>query len=67
MNGSLIFAYFEGVVQHRLYFKDGLLFRWNYTNSQGEVSCTAVAAYWEKAAKTEGSDLYDKAVEALTA
>jgi serine/threonine protein kinase len=32
-NGVLIFAFLEGSDAHRLYFKDGQLFRWRYTPS----------------------------------
>lgn len=34
-DGELIFAYWEGVDQHRLYFKDGRLFRWRHTPTSG--------------------------------
>ena len=29
-DGDLFFAYLEGNDSHRLYFKDGLMFRWRY-------------------------------------
>jgi hypothetical protein len=36
-NGQLIFAYYESGEQDRLYFLDSWLFRWRYTDSNGEV------------------------------
>ena len=60
-HGELIFAYYEGADQNRLYFKDGYLFRWRVTDAAGNVvnhdneSALEGYLYWERTAKAEAS------------
>ena len=37
-DGHLIFAYYENAEQNRLYFKDGWLFRWRFTDAGGNTT-----------------------------
>lgn len=37
-NNKLMFAYVESSDSHRLYFQDGILFRWRYTNTSGNAT-----------------------------
>jgi hypothetical protein len=61
-NGTLIFAYYEGVDQNRLYFINDYLFRWRFTSAGGdEVNhdnepTSQQFLDWERLALTEGND-----------
>ena len=69
-DGNLIFAYFTeatGGDAHRLYFKDGWLFRWRYTpNNSRTESFTDYDLrddlweynYWQELAQREAAELY---------
>jgi len=47
-DGSLIFAFWAGEEQHRMYFYAGLMFRWRYTPASGErVDFDNMRDYWE--------------------
>lgn len=37
-DNKLMFAYVEASDSHRLYYKDGVLFRWRYTDTGGEAT-----------------------------
>jgi hypothetical protein len=62
-DGQLIFAYFEGAMQERLYFKDGWLFRWRHTAQDGTVTdhdnepSSAEYLVWEARAWDEANAL----------
>jgi hypothetical protein len=68
-NGQLIFAYFEGADQNRMYYKDGWLFRWRHTDAAGNVENHDNAPSepdflnWESRAWEEGNKLKDMFVK----
>jgi hypothetical protein len=71
-NGNLIFAYIESLDSHRLYFKDGKLFRWRYTSNviqEGEFidhhyeSNSKEYSQWQDFALNESETLYSMALD----
>jgi hypothetical protein len=65
-HGRLIFAYYEGADQNRLYFSDDFLFRWRSTSSGGEAvdhdneSSSTPYLDWEKRALAEAYRLMNE-------